>query len=370
MSNAQRRLDRLFPALTARERGILALQAVKEGREQDPRVTSTLPREQVREFMHYVFVINSLSSELGTHLALISHLVGQLHLGLGWLETIKLWGMTVLALAQYIVLHTKEPVTQNEYEQLVRKERERLVPASHLAERLVEQHGGWTDSNRKGGGGADDKGQVTDAAWERLFREKEGEIARLVEEGVLVGKRKGQRLLVTEGSFQDRLGKPTRVLPDLGSGHEVFPDEKAELVGFLQLERRHAQEMLEAAPRGFMLDSPAARAARISEGAKKVPTGGDDVADSLLASLLEGVQLRHRELRAAEIVIQEMAAEFDGLDPLTQMTRHILETTRRSLEEARSGLEGYIGEFEMPEPGENDLERVRTILGRAEKVYT
>ena len=45
---------------------------------------------------------------------------------------------------------------------------------------------------------ADPNGERTDAAWGRVLKEKERELAQLADERVLVGRRKGRRLLFAE----------------------------------------------------------------------------------------------------------------------------------------------------------------------------
>ena len=49
---------------------------------------------------------------------------------------------------------------------------------------------------------------MTDKAWNRMLAQKKKELARLVDQGVLNGKRKGRRLLIKVGSFYDWLGEP------------------------------------------------------------------------------------------------------------------------------------------------------------------
>ena len=83
------------------------------------------------------------------------------------------------------------------------------------------------------------------------------------------------------------------------------------------------------------------------------PSSGDNIVDDLLVELLAGIQLRNREVRAVQIVIQEVSAGLGCSDPLTPVTRLILTKVENSLEEARRGLARYIGEFEMPEPVAN-----------------
>lgn len=370
MSEVERRLDKLFLALSAREQGILLLQAMKEHREEDPQIRWTMQQHQVEELNHYIFLMNSMNFELAIYLSYLHEMVDQLQIRLGWLQTLHLWALTISSLDGYIALFTKEPVTQSEYEQCVREAQAQMAPASELAEDLVRRHGGWTEADMEPSQDDDGEPVVSDAAWERVQGDKEQEIEKLVEAGVLKGKRKGRRLLVRVGSFYDWLGEPTPVHPDWGGEYGVFPDEEADKVRWSQAQRRHAEEMLERAPRDFVLVSPERRAARLRRSPRKAPRGGDAIAFELLAMLLEGVQALNCELRAAELVLEEVAAEFDGEDPLIPSVRRLLDMTRQALEEVRARVEDYVGDFELPEPAENDLERVRDILGRAERLYS
>lgn len=175
----------MFSALTAKERALLILQAWKEDREEDPQIRWTMPPEQVLEFNHYIFLMNTVNIELGTLLSYISSLIDQLSVRLGWLQTIELCSMVISGLGGFIALCTKEPVTESEYEEHVRQAREETVPASQLAETLAERALEGTDAASEEG-----------PQWKRTVREKEREIERLVDEGVLTGRRRGKRLLV------------------------------------------------------------------------------------------------------------------------------------------------------------------------------
>ena len=65
-----------------------------------------------------------------------------------------------------------------------------------------------------------------------------------------------------------------------------------------------------------------------------------------------------------------MAREFDGKDPVVPRVRCTLDATKEKIEEVRRGVQRYVGQLEVPEPDEDDLEMVRTILRRAERLYT
>jgi hypothetical protein len=154
MSAPGRRLDKLFPTLTAKERGLMGLRELKDGREQDPQLLRTMPPERFRHFPRYVFTINSMSFELGTYLAIVSQMIEQLHIRLARLKTLNLWAMTAFHLASYICTFTREPVTRSEYERRAAEARSSIVSASLLAETLVRRRErgkrGPTPAGRRG----------------------------------------------------------------------------------------------------------------------------------------------------------------------------------------------------------------------------
>jgi hypothetical protein len=64
MSIDRRRLDRLMPGLTPRERAILALRAVKAGTPANPAVRQRMPPYQVAEFNRLACLINACNCYL------------------------------------------------------------------------------------------------------------------------------------------------------------------------------------------------------------------------------------------------------------------------------------------------------------------
>lgn len=95
-----------------------------------------------------------------------------------------------------------------------------------------------------------------------------------------------------------------------------------------------------------------------------------DITGVLLQVLRERIACRYRELRAAEIVISEVAAEFEIDDPLVPPVRRTLETAKEDIEDVRSGLRHYLGDIDLAEPDESDVASIRKIMERAEKLYS
>src|SRR3990170_2040491 len=121
---------------------------------------------------------------------MLRYIIGFRQLGLryGWLITLDLWALNTFSLGEFIWSETKEPITESEYRQRQETARAEMVPASEFAELLAEDHDGWAAGDLKGGDDGEEP-TVTDAAWERVCKEKERELAVLVDEGVLEGAR-------------------------------------------------------------------------------------------------------------------------------------------------------------------------------------
>ncbi len=84
----------------------------------------------------------------------------------------------------------------------------------------------------------------------------------------------------------------------------------------------------------------------------------------LCESLREGVPGCWQFLRAVESVLDEVAEDF-GDDPLLPDVRSVLDGTRKQLLGAHEGVDGYTGDFELSEPGEDELGKLKGFLDRA-----
>jgi hypothetical protein len=82
----------------------------------------------------------------------------------------------------------------------------------------------------------------------------------------------------------------------------------------------------------------------------------------LVASVREAVELRWRELRAVEIVLEEVAKEFDGEDPATPRLRRQIEEAKKKVKDIREGVGLFGQQPDLPEPDEELLEQVRQVL--------
>jgi hypothetical protein len=353
--SGNQRLDRLYPALTAKERALLVLRSWKGDQQEDAAVRRTMPQSQALDFNYYIHLMNAANLDLGKYIVALSLTATQLSSKSAWLASLQMWGIRVWDLAQYIVLHTNEPITESEHRRLVEEARAEMVPVAELAEVLVEGYEGWSEADEEQTEDGDDEQVVTGKAWNRLLAEKKRELTRLVDEGTLAGRRSGRRLLINNGSFYDWLGEPVPVWPEWGKGYDVLPDDQAERVERLKKERLHAWEAVSRSPTSPILEFLEEKLGRrVTERQER----WDEAMAALRESLREGIPWCWQELRAAEAVLDEVAQEL-GEDPLLPPVRQVLDKTRNDLVELHALLRFVDADCDLPEPDEERVEFLR-----------
>jgi len=353
------RLDKLAPALTAKERAILALRAWKEGVQEDPQVRSKISPQQGPEFNHYIGLMRGVYDFLSLYTLILDQSLTLFDARYGWLLSLHLWALTTMDLAGYIAFHTKEPITRSEYQQRLAAARDEMVPASELAEVLTEAYDEWADDDLEPQEG--DEPLVKPKAWNRVRRQKEQELARLVDERVLADTRKGRRLYVNAGSFYDWLGEPVPVFPDWGFEFQVLPDKRADEVRRLRQAREVAREALTHVPLSLGVDL----VGRKFGHSPKHSTRANEIAEAVGTTLREGIQMRWRELLEVELVLEEIAPEFDGEDPARPRERQALAEGKEKLRELHQQVQEYVGPFDLPGPDEEEMEQMREAIRRA-----
>src|SRR5262245_9653761 len=115
---ATSRADKIYSALSANERGLLVLRALKAGTEEDRQIRATMPPDQVDEFYRYLELIDSGNNRLVVYLLILEAHVKQAQLISGWLATMQLWGMQTLEVGGYIVRNVPEPITKSDHAKL------------------------------------------------------------------------------------------------------------------------------------------------------------------------------------------------------------------------------------------------------------
>jgi len=86
--------------------------------------------------------------------------------------------------------------------------------------------------------------------------------------------------------------------------------------------------------------------------------------DDLTELISKALPLRWREIRATEIVLDEVAREFDGEDPVKLLLRNELNRSRENALKLKSFLEGDGKEVAFSEPQDEEIELTRGLLER------
>jgi len=220
------RLSKLAPALTARERSILVLGSLKDGRPDDPAWRNTMPPDQVGEFNRLIGLMNVANRELTLYIGMLERMATELELREAWLVTEVLWQEHLDEIRWAMQSAIREPVTESEYRQMVEAWRAEWLPVRELAEIAADDYDGWTDADLEEIEGWDEP-VVSDAALERVVGEKERELRSLVAAGRLLARGKGKHLKIQLGAFDDLVGRPSRIFPDDYDSYRVMPDDQA-----------------------------------------------------------------------------------------------------------------------------------------------
>ena len=95
------------------------------------------------------------------------------------------------------------------------------------------------------------------------------------------------------------------------------------------------------------------------------PSEIDKLVEMYRDILRSGVLEQWRTLGAVNAVVAEAAEEFDGEDPALPEMRQVLDQCKEKLMETHMETQRYTGPFELEEPNNDDLERVREIVEQA-----
>jgi hypothetical protein len=357
MTSADKRLDRVYPALSATERGVLTLIDSKEGRMQDHQLRRSAPEDQASEFNHLIGLIHAGSGDL-VHLILIAReMIAQTELKLAWLTSLRIYGLECARVRSHLLFDINEPITQSAYDQRLQESRAELIPVRECARIVAERH--WTDGVPFARDGeCEPNGRTSN----EVLREISARLQSLVDDGTLTGRGKGTGLKIACGSFHDWLGEPVPVVSDWGIDVEVFADDRADEAAGLTKRRVGVLDLLDRLAVNcelpFDLERPLT----------ELPPGGafdEELLRMLALSIRAEVLCHWSQLLTYELVINEMTAEFAGEDILQPEVREVLEDARAKLIELHERARRFTGPFDLPaEPDEETLASVRRIVER------
>jgi len=97
---------------------------------------------------------------------------------------------------------------------------------------------------------------------------------------------------------------------------------------------------------------------------KKSVAIADELTEALIGRLRDGIACQWQEIRSVEILVQEVADEFEGEDPMTPELRAVFEQAKTGLTDVAETLDRCGIETEMPEPTEDVLDKIRLVAHR------
>jgi len=107
VSKGEKQLEGLYPALSAKERALLVLHAVKEDRDADPAIRWTMPGNQRLLYHQLIGTINALNCELASVIFILHEQAEKVALKLTWLQTLHLWSGETSVLGALLLKHGK-----------------------------------------------------------------------------------------------------------------------------------------------------------------------------------------------------------------------------------------------------------------------
>jgi hypothetical protein len=340
-----------MPALSAKERGILVLRSLKNKTQEDPSWRLKMPPGQVKEFNRYIDLMNGANMRLGYLITVLLKEVEKLKLRYDWSFTLRLWEANLAELNFLASVVAREPISESDYRRLVEKTSAQYASVETLAKILAEHHRAWSAEDLEAFGSFEEL-VVNDEAWARVCGQAEAEIREAVARGELEGRGKGKNLEVRCGSFDAWFGGPVTTRPMWADGYEVRPESDEAKTQADLVTLSHLQEALATGPFSRIVDDGA--------------TAGEGTVTSLAEVMEDGLRqsipLRWHELRAVELVIDLVAAEFDGEDPLKPVYRADINLAKAILERLARYLECYGKACEFTEPPEEDVEGTRALL--------
>jgi hypothetical protein len=345
-----RRLDRLTTALTARERAVLVLRSWKEGKAEELLWRATMPPAQSTEFNRLIDLMNGTMVRLSLFITTLRSSVEKLELRQAWLVTLKLWEEQLMEIRRAVRLGLKEPVTESDYARKVAEAEAEWVAVGELAELLADDYDGWQEDDFEELEGWDSP-VVSDTAWQRAKQAKEKEPRQRVQAGELVGRGKGSRLKIREREFNQLHDRTEVAFPEYLYAYRVLPDDES---AEIELEKRWLDDLLMA------LDSRPLTLKDVPDEVNVL----DHLSGILRKSLASSFEALWQEVRAVELVLEEVAREFEGTDPVRPAKREELDQLRAKLAALAEQLLFLEVAVEMTEPDEETLELVRGIVFR------
>jgi hypothetical protein len=350
-----KRLDKVFTLLSARERGLLTLRDYKEGKPQDRAILDAAPSQQTTELNGYIRMINAANGEISSILLVIRERVVQEELRWSYLVWAHMAALEAWCFRGYFDRHGREPITQSEYRERLEQARQALIPIEECANTYTEEHHVFDDADYAIDEDGDDR--PTDDAWYRVRDAKLAELQRAVADRTLTATGKGKRAKIAAGAFYDWLGVAVPVVPEFGAGFDVRPDDRWREVAWARRDHAFIRERLDLSAHN--IDLPLDMESPLVWDRREKGGFGIELARILAVQLRSAVLENWRELRACEHYIDEYTEAFDE-DVLKPSVRQRLEETKEMLQSLHKRVQKFTGPFDFEDP-DDDL---KELIGR------
>ncbi len=160
------------------------------------------------------------------------------------------------------------------------------------------------------------------------------------------------------GSFYGWLGQPVPVVPELGIGFDVRPDDRAREVARARDDHAFIREVLNRG--ACWLELPLDMESPLDT---EPPSGFSvELARLVAVTIRAGVRENWQELRAIDEQIESITEEYGGEDVLHARVRGNLDEAKALLLDLHEELQEYTGPFDLPEPDEETRAIVQRIV--------
>jgi hypothetical protein len=307
-----------------------------------------MPPDQSRHFNRLIDLMNGSVLKMGDYIRFLEQEVDKLELRQCWLVALVLWEQQRSMIRRAASLALREPITEGGYAAKQAELDAEWVAVGELAELLADDYDGWTEADMEM---LEDWPEpvVSDAAWDRARAAEEKRLRKAVAAGELAGRGRGAKLEVQEGVFNAWAGRTATPVPEDLLWYRLMPDSEAAAVNQERAAVRRLQEALRWRPL-LVKDSPEE----------------ENVLDVISGHLRVSIGSMFQELwsatEAVEQVLAEVAAEFDGADPLRPDKRESLDRLRARLLGLGEQLTYLDVEAEPGEPDEEMLDLLRKLV--------
>ena len=123
MSAGQARLRALYGGLSAKERALLVLRAVKEDGDADPAIRWTTPSRQQWQYHQLIGLISALNCELASAIFILNEQADKVSLRFSWLQSLQLWSRETTVLGKLLLQQGKAlpPAVRRDVRKLVKR---------------------------------------------------------------------------------------------------------------------------------------------------------------------------------------------------------------------------------------------------------